>query len=364
MNKGQVDYHALEELAALSPDGIIIYNLAQERIVFVNQPAIDLVSPNEKIEDISIRFLFEKVIPEDREHLKNQGLQLLNDRPMVADVEFRLLTGDKIKILTANAYVLGNKGYVVVDIKDITRPRQHNVYLVEFGARKNTLLDALVHQISGALSLTDSLLTQAEKYVGHEKESLRNYLSMIGANNRQCVDIINNLLQKEHGRSPDIYVRNSRVNVVEIVDYIYKQLQLSTRTKNISLVTNNPFIYVDTDEVKLLQVINNMASNAVKFTPDDGEIRFTVVEQDSGVVVSVSDTGIGIPENLRDSIFQRRSLAGRPGLNGEASHGLGLSICVDLVRLIQGRIWFETEEGLGSTFFVSIPKEVQLESRS
>jgi two-component system sensor histidine kinase VicK len=359
MNKEQIDYRALEEIASLSPDCVIIYSLEQEKMIYANDPALDLINPRGGISGVPIQSLYESVIPEDREHINIVCRRLLGDRPIATDVEFRALVRGEQRIICANVYMLANNQYAFLTIKDITKPRQHETYLVEFGARKNTLLDALAHQISGALSLTNNLLAQAEKYIPDERDNdLRNYLSLVKENNRQCLQIITDLTEKEHGQSPSIYVRTSRVNAVEIVDYIYKQLNQSTPDKHFVFFKSSPFIYVDTDEVKLLQVINNLASNAVKFTPENKEVRFRVVEKDDRVVISVADDGIGIPDDLKGLIFERRPTVRRPGLKGEKSRGLGLAICADLVRLMKGRIWFESEEGRGSTFYVSIPKEV------
>jgi len=114
---------------------------------------------------------------------------------------------------------------------------------------------------------------------------------------------------------------------------------------------------VNTDEVKLLQIVNNLASNAVKFTRKEDEVRFSIRETERSVLISVIDTGIGIPDTLQPFIFEKYGMARRTGLNGEKSTGMGLSVCRLLTELIGGQLSFESEEGKGTTFFLELPKD-------
>jgi two-component system sensor histidine kinase VicK len=104
-------------------------------------------------------------------------------------------------------------------------------------------------------------------------------------------------------------------------------------------------------------VVNNLTSNAIKFSDAKDPIVISILIQDDNVIVSVADKGIGIPENLKPLIFEKHFGAGRKGLNGERSIGLGLSICKNLTKLLGGEIWFESEEGQGSTFYFRLPQK-------
>jgi two-component system sensor histidine kinase VicK len=145
--------------------------------------------------------------------------------------------------------------------------------------------------------------------------------------------------------------------VNKVVNYIVEELRKSAPKRTILFETTSNVVLVNTDEVKLLQIVNNFASNAVKFTHENSEIRISVREGKDAVVIAVSDNGIGIPAALQPFVFEKHGPARRTGLNGERSIGLGLSICRNLVNLIGGKIWFESKEGTGTTFFVELPKE-------
>src|SRR5262249_59127558 len=109
---------------------------------------------------------------------------------------------------------------------------------------------------------------------------------------------------------------------------------------------------VAVDAHRLRQVISNLVSNALKFTPEEGTIRVSAHKQDHQIVVSVADTGPGIPQEHLSKIFDRFFRA--PGTKQEGS-GLGLSIAKGIVEAHGGTIWAESEMGNGSSFFFTMP---------
>ena len=111
------------------------------------------------------------------------------------------------------------------------------------------------------------------------------------------------------------------------------------------------------DVMKFMQAFNNLISNAIKFTHDQGTIKVTIEDQVSKVLFTVADNGIGIPENLQPALFDKFTSSRREGIKGEKSIGLGMSIIQKIVELHQGRVWFESQEGQGATFYMEVPKE-------
>ena len=105
-----------------------------------------------------------------------------------------------------------------------------------------------------------------------------------------------------------------------------------------------------------MQVLTNLISNALKFTPDMGNISITLTDQDKDILITVRDTGVGIPKDLQPYLFEKFTRAGRPGIKGEPSIGLGMSITKTIIDWHNGQIWFESEENKGTTFYIKIPK--------
>ncbi len=105
-------------------------------------------------------------------------------------------------------------------------------------------------------------------------------------------------------------------------------------------------------------MITNLISNSIKFTHDDGVITVRVEDKEERgtVLISVADNGIGIPNKYHTSLFDKFIRARRPGLRQEASIGLGMSIIKTIVEWHKGKIWFESKENEGTTFYVQILK--------
>jgi len=102
--------------------------------------------------------------------------------------------------------------------------------------------------------------------------------------------------------------------------------------------------------------INNLISNALKFTPDGGNIDLFVKENKEDIIISITDNGIGIPAKYHTTLFDKFSKARRPGLKGEPSTGLGMSIIKTIIEWHGGQIWFDSEENKGTTFYIRLPR--------
>ncbi len=108
----------------------------------------------------------------------------------------------------------------------------------------------------------------------------------------------------------------------------------------------------------LSSVINNLLSNSLKFTPYDGKIEVSITEpNEKEILIKVKDDGIGIPSDLQPFLFDKFTKARRKGIHGEPTTGLGMSIIKTIVEWHNGRIWFESSEGIGTTFYIEIPKD-------
>lgn len=326
--------------------------------MFANSIASHLLGVNTGDQLEKLGALLDSVEGTDREYVKNKYLLSLT-QPATTNVEFRLIdsTGHPIW-LRCDAYMVEKNRFIYLVVHDFTKGKEHEDYLVEYGAKKNTLLDTLVHQLNGSLMLMNNLaLAAGGLKVNSSQPALDQFVSVIHNTSNHCIDIIDDLLKKEHTESPGIHVKFTRLDVVKLVNYIFVEMKKVDSTRSLIFETTSHSISVNTDNVKLLQVINNLASNALKFTRAHDEIRISLHETPHSVVISVADTGIGIPASLQPFLFEKHGPARRTGLNGERSIGLGLSICKHLTELLAGRIWFESKEGVGTRFFVEISKE-------
>ncbi|MEX2593854.1 MAG: ATP-binding protein [Anditalea sp.] len=114
---------------------------------------------------------------------------------------------------------------------------------------------------------------------------------------------------------------------------------------------------MEVDDYKFIQVINNLISNSIKFTHDGGVISVHIEEKKDHVLFKVADDGIGIPGVFHDRLFEKFTQARRPGLKGEPSTGLGMSIIKTIVDWHEGKIWFTSKENEGTTFYIELSKD-------
>ncbi|WP_255897514.1 sensor histidine kinase [Rufibacter sediminis] len=171
--------------------------------------------------------------------------------------------------------------------------------------------------------------------------------------------MIRDFVNNEFLESSQVELHRERIDLVERIKTMmedYEQNGGMVAKRFVTQVPGTP-VYLYLDEMKFLQVMNNLISNAIKFTQDDGTITVKVEDQGSSAYLAVSDDGVGIPEAMHPILFDKFTKARRPGIRGEKSVGMGMSIIRNIVELHGGRIWFESQEGVGSTFHLEIPKQ-------
>lgn len=149
-----------------------------------------------------------------------------------------------------------------------------------------------------------------------------------------------------------------RVNLVDALKSLVQEYLETEKQINLKFdfrISAEP-VFVEIDEAKFLQAISNLISNAIKFTPDGGTITITLEKQQTTALITIADTGIGIPQRFHAGLFDKFNNARRTGLKGEPSVGLGMSIIKTIVEWHEGKIWFESEVNKGSKFFIEIRK--------
>jgi len=155
-----------------------------------------------------------------------------------------------------------------------------------------------------------------------------------------CIVVINNLIKEVVTSFPNLLSSEKQI------DILYEDLE-----EDIS-------IYVD--EKAIRRALELLLSNAHKFSLNNSKVVVKLVKYANVANISVSDQGIGIPKKLRPYIFTKFSKATRRGTNGEESSGLGLFIAKEIVERHQGSIWYESEEGRGTNFYINLPLRERL----
>jgi signal transduction histidine kinase len=200
--------------------------------------------------------------------------------------------------------------------------------------------------------LADSLLMQEDVPVELYKEFMEDITEEIERENK----IINDLLSlvKMDKKSSDLNVKAENIN--ELVERILKRLRPIAAQQNVEVVFESfrPII-AEVDEVKFTLAITNLVENAIKYNREEGEVQVSLNADHKYFYVKVSDTGIGIPQEDLDHIFERFYRVDKSHSREIGGTGLGLAIARNAVIMHRGAVKVHSEEGVGTTFTVRIP---------
>jgi signal transduction histidine kinase len=173
----------------------------------------------------------------------------------------------------------------------------------------------------------------------------------------RLVELTEDLLDVTRLQAGRLQLQFEPTDLVALVQRIVKRFSVTTERHRITLETTEENIVVSIDPRRIEQVVSNLISNAIKYSPDGGDIEINVHADKSyhTAVLSVRDYGIGIPVYQQGRIFSRFMRADNANAHNIGGTGLGLYLSRELVERHNGRIWFESVEGQGSTFYVSLP---------
>ncbi len=205
----------------------------------------------------------------------------------------------------------------------------------------------LRNPIGSIKGMSDFLLSD-----GGYSEMQYKMLEMIQLSSANSIKLIQNLAQVDNWTGD---FKKEPVDISALVKYCIEMLQLKAAEKSQTISFHHLPVWVMTDREKIWRVFGNLIGNAIKFSAPGKEITVHISTEEQFAVVAVRDRGIGIPEALKAKIFHADPVVKRKGTSGEESFGLGLAICKQIIEKNEGKLWFETEEGIGSVFFVSLP---------
>ena len=176
------------------------------------------------------------------------------------------------------------------------------------------------------------------------------------ATSRQ-VDLTEELLDLSRLQAGRLLLQRTPTNMIPLVQRVATMLQQTTTWHQLEVRTTHSSLVANIDPGRIEQVLTNLIGNAIKYSPQGGTVTITVLEETSAqaIGISVQDSGIGIPKHQHALIFGRFMRADNALAWGISGTGLGLYICRELVEQLGGHLWFESEEGAGSTFFLTLP---------
>jgi|GEM_PF-1023457 signal transduction histidine kinase len=246
--------------------------------------------------------------------------------------------------------------FVIRPVIDELKRRKEK--LEELNKSKDRILATVAHDIRNPIAGIEGILgilaEQIEELNPEDEELIELALE-------SCVKaqtLIDELLDISLIESEEYHLETEVIHLEQYLKGVLSQFKQKADEKEIELrlKIDPESLSAEVDKNKFGRVIENIVSNSIKFT-EEGKVELYSKEEAGDVIIEIRDTGIGIPNKLKDYIFDKFSRARRLGTQGEKTTGLGMSIVKAIVEKHGGKIWLESQEGKGTVFFITLPKK-------
>lgn len=234
--------------------------------------------------------------------------------------------------------------------------KELNEQLLLLNNEKNEFLGIAAHDLKNPLASISLSASTIKKYLDtFPKEKIENYLERIAETSERMKSIVTNLININAIETGKYNVNKENLNLSALIKHIVEDFQHRASHKDIEIVyTETEETKITTDENAIYSILDNLISNALKYSSGGSYIFIKLIRTDK-VTIKIKDNGLGIPDSEKEKVFQKFSRMSNKPTAGEGSTGLGLSIVKKLTELIDGKIYFESEYGKGTTFIVELP---------
>lgn len=325
-------------------DGVIATDRSGKIILMNKRAEYLLDQKQEEVLDKEIT----KVLNLDK-FLKLDDLYQFSD-PILLDFD----NHDEEIILEAHFSVIekenGAENGLIAVLHDVTESEKLEEERREFVANVS-------HELRTPLTSMKSYLEALADGAIEDKEVAPRFIKVTQTETERMIRLVNDLLQLSKMDSKDYHMNFSTINLPQFVDQIMERFEMSTKNQSITFKHKAPhnevFIFGDRD--KLTQLMDNIVSNAVKYSPEGGTITCTIKEERDRVVVSIKDEGVGIPKENIPFVFDRFYRVDKARARNLGGTGLGLAIAKEIVTAHGGSIWISSDWGKGTTISFSLP---------
>ena len=342
----EAERRKLSSVLSNMTDGVIATD-RKGRIILINDPALELLHVSR---EATLNRPIASVLGIDQDY-SFEDLIYMKD-----SVNLNFSTTDAPYILRANFSVIQKEtGFVnglITVLHDITEQEKIDMERREFVANVS-------HELRTPLTTMRSYLEALADGAWQDENIAPHFLNVTQTETERMIRLVNDLLQLSKMDSQEYELKREFVEFNKFFARIIDRFEMA-KSQNVEFIRLLPetsyFVDIDTD--KLTQVIDNIISNALKYSPDGGNIRFGFTVHDNMLKVMISDDGMGIPKENVGRIFDRFYRVDRARARSMGGTGLGLAIAREMIEAHGGKIWAESEEGVGTTIFFTLPYEI------
>lgn len=256
------------------------------------------------------------------------------------------------------------KNFVAIK-QDVTDKKLAEIALIESRKKlkelndtKNRLFSIIGHDLRGPIGNLQSFIElMIQNPDNEDTQYLKQSLKMLLSSTTTTFELLENLLLWAKSQQNEIVFRPEDTDLHQIAEVNILLVSEMIKMKEIAIHNHIPDPQiVCVDKNMIMTVIRNLLTNAIKFTQSGGNIHLSLQEELSSFTVCIQDEGVGMAPEVVEGLFNPKVNYSTPGTAGEKGSGLGLLICWDFIEKHNGKIWVESEKGVGSTFKFSIPK--------
>lgn len=341
----------LDSVLGYMTDGVLATD-RRGRITIVNEMATDFLNlENDQIVGKSILDILDlRGTFTLRDLLENQEQVVLDlsddDQDLILHASFALIQRE-------SGFISG----LVCVLHDVTEQQK-------IDQDRKRFVSNVSHELRTPLTSMKSYIEALVEGAWKDPEVAPNFLKVTQEETDRMMRMINDLLNLSRMDLGTARLEREYVNLNELFNHILDRFDMILKNsdkpdKNYSIKRDftRRDIWVEVDTDKIQQVLDNIMNNAIKYSPDGGIITCRLLETHNHVIMSITDQGLGIPKDSISHIFDRFYRVDKARSRAQGGTGLGLAISKEVIQLHGGRIWVESREGEGSTFYISLPYE-------
>ncbi|MTH54130.1 cell wall metabolism sensor histidine kinase WalK [Bacillus mangrovi] len=334
----------LASVIANMTDGVIATNRKGE-IILVNDPAASLLNVSREtalsmkittLLDIEEEVQFDDLIESQEPLLLDFSS---DEKPLILRVNFSVIVKEH------GGFIEG----LIAIIYDVTEQEKIDEERREFVANVS-------HELRTPLTTMRSYLDALAEGAWEDKEIAPQFLNVTQTETERMIRLVNDLLNLSKMDSRDYRIKPDWINFTVFFNKIIDRFEM-TKSQNVTFKRDIPAedLYVDIDTDKITQVLDNIISNALKYSPEGGKLTFKVKVFREEILISIQDEGVGIPKDSVKKIFDRFYRVDKARTRKLGGTGLGLAIAKEMIEAHSGEIWAESKERRGTTIFFTLP---------
>jgi two-component system, OmpR family, sensor histidine kinase VicK len=339
----------LASVIAHMTDGVIATN-KDGRVILINNPALEMLDVTRgTLKNVNIlellgleeEYTFDSIVEEQESFILDSSTRQL---PFILRVSFSVIQKESGKI----------DGIIAV-LYDITEQEKIEEERREFVANVS-------HELRTPLTTMRSYLEALADGAWEDKDIAPQFLNVTQTETERMIRLVNDLLQLSKLDRTEYSLNMDWINLPDFFNKIIDRFEM-TKPQHVSFIRNIPKekLYVEIDTDKITQVIDNIISNALKYSPEGGKVTFSIDILPTDLQIRIRDEGVGIPKESVKKIFGRFYRVDKARTRKLGGTGLGLAIAKEMVLAHGGDIWAQSGEGQGTTIYFTLPYDPEQE---